>query len=125
MATDQVHNVIGLVWIAEDVRLLVLNTSSKLIFDVFWQLLVLTSGTSCGSANVMSTHCEINHIGQYKTLKIQGAALSMQIGSILSNTQKMIVKERVFKRKLTLYNAAPCCAASITWIVALFPTFAV
>lgn len=41
---------------APDVRLSVLKTSSKPIFDVFAQLLSFTSGTSFGSAKVISTH---------------------------------------------------------------------
>ena len=38
-------------------RLLVLKTSSKLMSDEFWQFVAFTSGTSLGSANVMSAHC--------------------------------------------------------------------
>lgn len=39
-----------------DERLLVLKTSSKLMLVVFSQLPVFTSGTSFGSAKVMSAH---------------------------------------------------------------------
>lgn len=39
-----------------DFKLLVLNTSWKLIFVVFEQFVSLTSGTLLGSAKVMSTH---------------------------------------------------------------------
>jgi len=41
---------------AADFKLLVLNTSWKLILVVFEQFVSLTSGTSLGSAKVMSTH---------------------------------------------------------------------
>ena len=41
---------------APDVRLDVLYTKSKLIHDTFAQLAGVTSGTSFGSAKVMSTH---------------------------------------------------------------------
>ena len=41
---------------APDVRLVVLKTSSKLIFVVFAQLVSFTSGTSFGSAKVISAH---------------------------------------------------------------------
>lgn len=40
-----------------DERLLVLKTSSKLMLVVFSQLALSTSGTSFGSAKVMSAHC--------------------------------------------------------------------
>ena len=42
---------------AADFKLLVLNTSWKLIFVEFEQFVSLTSGTRLGSAKVMSTHC--------------------------------------------------------------------
>lgn len=41
---------------AADVKLSVLKTSSKLIFVLLTQFVSLTSATSFGSANVMSTH---------------------------------------------------------------------
>ncbi len=41
---------------AAEIKLFVLNTSWKLIFVEFEQFVSLTSGTSLGSANVMSTH---------------------------------------------------------------------
>ena len=57
----------------------------------------VTSSTSAGSANVISTHYRIHK----------------------SATHEHHLCKR---RKLTEYNAAPCTAVSINWIVALSPT---
>ena len=46
---------------APELKLSVLKTSSKPIFDVFWQFESSTSGTSSGLANVISTHYQMYH----------------------------------------------------------------
>jgi hypothetical protein len=46
---------------APEVRLLVWNTYWKLMSELLAQLSGVTSGTSFGSAKVMSTHCDTNH----------------------------------------------------------------
>ena len=43
---------------ASDVRLVVLYTYCKVMSEVFAQLSGVTSATSLGSANVISTHCD-------------------------------------------------------------------
>ena len=81
---------------APDERLSVLKTSSKPMLVVLTQFVSLTSGTSFGSAKVMSTHYS-------------------RISTLLTEPVNC----------LTLYRAAPCWAVSITWMVALFPITAV
>ena len=51
------HDVCPVIESASDFRLSVLKTSSKPIFVLFTQFVSLTSGTSVGSANWISTHC--------------------------------------------------------------------
>lgn len=87
---------------AADDSALVVYTRSNPILVVFKQFSSVTSGTSSGSANVISTH--------YQPI-------------IVSTTQKTLPTRGVVGEH-TLYKAAPCCAVSITWMVALFPTTA-
>ena len=60
-AIDHVHSAVVLTitipCVAADWRSVVLKTSSKLMLEVLSQLDLFTSGTSWGSAKVMSTHC--------------------------------------------------------------------
>jgi energy-converting hydrogenase Eha subunit H len=58
------------------------------------QFSLVTSGTSFGSAKVISAHCFNVSFHEYNTFP---------------------------QTLLTLYSAAPCCANSMIWIVALSP----
>ncbi len=80
-------------------RLVVVKTRLKPRPVELRQLFPSTNATSSGSAKVMSTHCR--HIVSHREIS------------------------HIVKGSLTLYRAAPCRAASTTWMVALSPTLTV